>query len=349
MELCEKEEYRGCTINVYYDDTPEDPRAWDNVATFVCEHRRYNLGDEQDIEGRIDGLFNDYVPTKAIIDHFVKTRDAHLVPGEENDYCDQYYEYKETICGEEYTRHIDADTSDSDDSIASDMADQLDMCEKISLLEDTGEVVTLPISMYEHSGISLWLGSKWGHPDDQWDCSSIGLAFVEKKTAKEEGMLDPGDEYEHDWKKWAYAMMEGEMETYNKYVSGEVYGYMIEDEEGEECSDVHLCGCWGYYDKGHLLEDAKDNIDTYLEKKRETRKNNLETLVKNIASIYGITFTDRDYMYRVAKDMFGFDYIERAKICKSVVGAYAQIGFSNLNDEILNDMVEQINKKVAWN
>lgn len=58
MELCEKEEYRGCTINVYYDDTPEDPRTWDNVATFVCEHRRYNLGDEQDIEGRIDSLFN---------------------------------------------------------------------------------------------------------------------------------------------------------------------------------------------------------------------------------------------------------------------------------------------------
>lgn len=172
MELCEKEEYRGCTINVYYDETPEDPRTWDNVATFVCEHRRYSLGDEQDIEGRIDSLFSDYVPAKAIIDYFVKTRDAQLVPGEENDYCDQYYEYKETICGEEYTRHIDADTSDSDDSIASDMADQLDMCEKISLLEDTGEVVTLPISMYEHSGISLWLGSKWGSSR-----RSVGLLF----------------------------------------------------------------------------------------------------------------------------------------------------------------------------
>lgn len=350
MELCEKEEYRGCTINVYYDDTSEDPRNWSNVATFVCEHRRYNLGDEQDIEGRVDSLFNDHVPAKAIIDYFVKTRDAHLIPGEEDDYCDQYYEYEETVCGEEYTRYIDADTSDSDDSVASDMADKLDLCEKISLLEDTGEIVILPISMYEHSEISLWLGSKWGHPDAQWDCSSIGFAYVEKATAeKEMPQRKLTDEQRNDWKKWAYAMMEGEMETYNKYVSGEVYGYMIEDEEGEEASNFHLCGCWGYYDKDCLLEDAKSDIDAYLEEKRETRKNNLETLVKNIASIYGITFTDGDYMYRVAKDMFGFDYIERAKICKSVVGAYAQIGFSNLNDEILNDMVEQINKKVAWN
>lgn len=346
MKLCEKEEYRGCTINVYYDETPENPRNWDNVATFVCEHRRYNLGDEQDIEGRIDSLFNDYVPAKAIIDYFVKTRDAHLIPGEEDDDCDQYYEYDETVCGEEYTRYIDADTSDSDDSVASDMADKLDLYEKISLLEDTGEVVTLPISMYEHSGISLWLGSKWVHPDAQWDCSSIGFAYVEKATAeKEMPQRKLTDEQRNDWKKWAYAMMEGEMETYNKYVSGEVYGYMIEDEEGEEASNAHLCGCWGYYDKDYLLEDAKSDIDAYLEEKRETRKNNLETLVKNIASIYGVTFTDGAYMYCVAKDMFGFDYIERAKISKSVVGAYVQIGFSNLNDEILNDMVEQINKR----
>lgn len=96
-----------------------------------------------------------------------------------------------------------------------------------------------------------------------------------------------------------------------------------------------------------MIEEAKGVIDCHLEHKKEKRKNNLETLVKNIASIYGITFSDGDYMYRVAKDMFGFDYIERAKICKSVVGTYVQIGFSNLNDEILNDMVEQINKKVA--
>ncbi len=189
MELCEKEEYRDCTINVYYDETPEDPRTWNNVSTFVCEHRRYNLGDEQDIEGRIDSLFSDYVPAKAIIDYFVKTRDAHLVPGEENDYCDQYYEYKETICGEEYTRHIDADTSDSDDSIASDMADQLDMCEKMLLLENTGKVVTLPISMYEHSGISLWLGSKWGLQTLSGTALLLGLPLLKRKQQRKKVCL----------------------------------------------------------------------------------------------------------------------------------------------------------------
>lgn len=348
MEPCEKEEYRGYIINVYYDETPDDPRNWSNVATFVCEHRHYSLGDEHDIEGCIESLFNDYVSSKAIIDHFVKTRDAHLIPGEEDDYSDQYYEYEVTVCGEKHTRHIDADTSYSEDSIAGEMADELDICEKMQLLEATGEIVTLPISMYEHSGITLWLGSKWDHYDAQWDCSSIGFAYVEKSTANKEGMLDPGEEYDHDWRKWAYAMMEGEMETYDQFVRGEVYGYMIEDENGEEASDALLCGCWGFFgDEGKedMLEAAKADIDSYLKKKKETRKKNLHTLVDNVAKIAYLTFTDGDYMYRIAKDMFGFEYIEKAKIYGSVVGEYVQMAYSSLGDEILNDMVEQIKKE----
>lgn len=347
MEPCEKEEYRGCTINIYYDEDSDDPRNWDNVATFVCEHPRYTLGDKHDIEECIDDLFNAHVSSKAIIEHFVKTRDAHLIPGEEDDYSDQYYEYTETVCGKEYTRHIDADTSYSEAIIADEMVDELDMCEKMMLIEATGEVVTLPISMYDHSGITLWLGSKWSHYDAQWDCSSIGFAFVEKNTAKEEGMLDPGEKYDHNWKTWAYAMMEAEMETYDQYVRGEVYGYMIEDEDGVEASDELLCGCWGYYEKEYLLEEAKANVDAYLEKKRETRKNNLETLKTNLASIFGITFTDGAYLYRIARDMFNYEYIERAKISKSVVGAYVQINISDLGDEILGDMVEEIKDKAA--
>lgn len=347
MALCEKEEYRGLTINVYYDESPTNPRDWGNVATFVCEHRNYNLGDEQSIQDVVNKLYSSYVSSKAVIDYFVKTRNAKLKVGEEGDGCDHYYEYEIKVCGEMCKQYICADSSMSEDEIAGEMEDELDLCEKLQLIEESGEVVMLPISMYEHSGITLWLGSKWSHYDAQWDCSSIGFAYVEKSTAKEEGMLDPGEEYDHDWKKWAYAMMEAEMKTYDQYVRGEVYGYMVEDEDGEKASDALLSGCWGYYEKDYMLEDAKDCIDTYLEKKRETRKNNLETLAKNLASIFGITFTDGAYLYHVAKDMFGYEYVERAKISKSVVGAYVQINISDLGDEILGDMVEEIKKKAA--
>ncbi len=347
MTLCEKEEYRGCTINVYYDPDADDPRSWSNVATFVCEHRDYMLGDEHCIQDAVNELFSSYVSSKAIIEYFIKSRGVKLIPGEENDDCDQYYEYETTYRGETYKHYIDADTSLDDDKIASQMEDELGLDEKLQLVEETGEVVILPISMYEHSGITLWLGSKWSHCDAQWDCSSIGFAYVEKSTAKNEGMLDPGETWHNDWKEWAYAMMKGEMTTYDQFVRGEVYGYMIEDEEGEEAADNLLCGCWGYYDKDDLLEEAKANADAYLNEKRETRKDNLETLKANLASMFGITFTDGAYLYRIARDMFGYEYIERAKISKSVVGTYVQINLSDLDDEILGDMVEEIKDKTA--
>lgn len=349
MTLCEKEEYRGLTINVYYDENPDDPRSWDNVATFVCEHRNYNLGDEQSIQDIVNELYSSYVSSKAVIDYFIKTRNAMLKVGEEGDGCDHYYEYEIKVCGETCKQYICADSSMSEDEIAGEMEDELDLCEKLQLIEESGEVAMLPISMYEHSGITLWLGSKWSHSDAQWDCSTIGFAYVEKSTAEQEHMLRSGTKCHNDWKEWAYSMMEGEMKTYDQFVRGEVYGYMIEDENGEEGSDDYLSGCWGFFGnegKKEMLAEAKSDIDSYLERKREKRKNNLDMLVKNLNVISGEVFADDDYSYRVSKDMFGFDFIERAEFIRSHVGVYDGISFSSITDEILEDMVHEIKTRL---
>lgn len=350
MELCEKEEYRGLTINIYYDDNCDNnPRDWSNVATFVCEHRNYNLGDTQSIQDAVNELYSSYVSSKAVIDYFVKTRNAKLITGEESDNSDHYYEYETKYREKSYKHYIDADSSMDEDEIAGQMEDELGLGEKLQLVEESGEVVVFPISMYEHSGITLWIGSKDGHFDSQWDCSSIGFAYVEKSKAEEEGMLNPGENYNNDWKEWACAMMEGEMEIYDQFVRGEVYGYVIEDEYGEEATDVDLCGCWGFFgDEGkkELLQRAKRDIDSYLERKRKARQQNTEMLVKNISIISSVEFVDGDYMYRISKDMFGFDYIERAKISKSVVCGYSEVGFSSLNDNILEDMVSEIKTRL---
>lgn len=60
-------DYKGCEIEIYFDDDSEDPRNWDNLGTMVCSHRRYSLGDEQFNKNRIDyyssfdELFADYI------------------------------------------------------------------------------------------------------------------------------------------------------------------------------------------------------------------------------------------------------------------------------------------------
>lgn len=47
MHEAESYEHAGVSVKIYYDDSPEDPREWENLGTMVCWHRRINLGDKQ--------------------------------------------------------------------------------------------------------------------------------------------------------------------------------------------------------------------------------------------------------------------------------------------------------------
>lgn len=42
------EVYRGHVISIWYDECPESPREWDNVAVLCLDHRRYTLPWECD-------------------------------------------------------------------------------------------------------------------------------------------------------------------------------------------------------------------------------------------------------------------------------------------------------------
>ena len=178
----ETREYKGFTIEIWHDDYAESPRAWDNVATFVCEHRNYNFGDEHDIESAVNSLYEEYLSHKDIIKYFVKTRNAKIIEDEDG----KFYEFKESEDGDTY--YIDASGTDYD--IAWEMEKWFSTMEKLKLVTDTGNVYLRPISIYDHSGISMWLGGTAGHVDAQWDCSTIGFAYIEKATAEKENWSD---------------------------------------------------------------------------------------------------------------------------------------------------------------
>jgi hypothetical protein len=42
--------YKGYTINIVPDESPESPRKWDNLGTMVCFNKRYDLGDKHDFK-----------------------------------------------------------------------------------------------------------------------------------------------------------------------------------------------------------------------------------------------------------------------------------------------------------
>ena len=84
------------------------------------------------------------------------------------------------------------------------------------------------LEAYIHSGVVLALSREGNFPDRQWDVSQLGLVFVSKK----------------EWKTRAKAREAalGLIEYWNSCLSGEVYGFVIEDSEGGT-----LDSCWGFF------------------------------------------------------------------------------------------------------
>jgi len=103
----------------------------------------------------------------------------------------------------------------------------------------------IPVSAYIHSGVTLSLAKSFALDSGGFDTSHCGFVFAAKsefKTAKK-----------------ARAAAAGLISTWNNYLSGEIYGYIAENKDGE-C----VGSCWGFYGdegKADAILNAKDEID----------------------------------------------------------------------------------------
>lgn len=122
------------------------------------------------------------------------------------------------------------------------------------------EYIALPIYLYDHSGCSVST-CPFSCP---WDSGFFGIVAVSVEDVC----------YEFEWeritakrRKQIEAYLRGEVETYDQWLQGDVYGYTIEtdkDEEGWEDLPEIDDSCWGFYgDDGvqQLLGEAKGSID----------------------------------------------------------------------------------------
>ena len=124
-----------------------------------------------------------------------------------------------------------------------------------NILENEGEVVMLPLYLYDHSGITIST-SPFGC---NWDSGRVGVIFMSKHKIKREG-IDESKVEEY---------LKNEVETYDSYLRGEVYRYEVY--EVEECNLGHthrtfVEGCGGYYDEDDCRSEGERVIDYLLEK-----------------------------------------------------------------------------------
>lgn len=106
------------------------------------------------------------------------------------------------------------------------------------------------IYAYIHSGIALSC-SRGGQFSDQFDSAFFGLMAVHKdKAIKEFGDPTEPENYEKIMK-----CLEGEVECWDMYYQGQVFGYEVLDED----EDV-IDSCWGYYGYDGAKEAMAEGI-----------------------------------------------------------------------------------------
>ena len=108
-----------------------------------------------------------------------------------------------------------------------------------------GDIV-LPLYMYDHSGVTISL-APFSCP---WDSGQVGFVQVPRKKMIEEF---GGKIFTQRLKKIALKHAQGEVQEMDSYLTGEVYGYDIDD--GDD-------SCWGFIgDIKYCIEEAKGAVD----------------------------------------------------------------------------------------
>ena len=83
--------------------------------------------------------------------------------------------------------------------------------------------VILPLYLFDHSGLSMSV-KPYGCP---WDSGEIGFIYVDTESKEYDDLV---------------AGLTAEVETYNQYLQGDVWGYTIENPAGDVTDS-----CWGFY------------------------------------------------------------------------------------------------------
>ena len=185
----------GLTID--WDDYAENPRNYDNRSKMHCAHRKYTLGDK-DVE-----LLNfaEYILGKTLID------DDLVNLAKNRGYIEDYQQ--DSWYGA--SGHPQETAEDA-------LEDYITMSDDIGFLFELASIAKIPfrpLYLYDHSGLSI----STEEFSCKWDSGLLGVAWVE-------------DYYDYAL---ALAMIEEEVELYDKYLSGGLIKISYIPEEEELC------------------------------------------------------------------------------------------------------------------
>jgi hypothetical protein len=116
----------------------------------------------------------------------------------------------------------------------------------------------LPLYLYDHSGITMATKPF----SCSWDSGCVGFIYATKANIK---LAFGKSQFHRHLRKQAFEVLQGEVETYDQYLTGDVWGYRIVD----EVTDEELDSCWGFYGEA-CCQEAADETLKHLQKKAKT-------------------------------------------------------------------------------
>ena len=168
--------------------------------------------------------------------------------------------------------------------------------ELLELDEDDEVSVVLPLYLMDHSGISISVGDF----NDPWDSGQVGFIYTTKEKVKEMG-LSPDDTEELE------RQLRAEVEEYDKYLQGDVWSFLVKDDEGNV-----LESCGGFYSEEECRKEGERELhglqETYdAEQLRRSRRDAERRLARPIV----MTDDPVGWWYGAGKEHFGEEYTRR--------------------------------------
>lgn len=246
------------------DMEPENPRERsDELGKMVCWHGRYRLGDRHDYrdpEDFLRGLTREIIPWELIAGKIINGETQMKVvrdddPENETPFSlvvpyilpwkGEYEICKAKIVDELFSRF-------NRDAILEDLT----TTELHGLLQESDDIVLMPLWLYDHSGISMSTSHTYPY-NDRWDSGQVGWIYL----TKERFLSETGYE-EVQWPEKACEMLQAEVVIYDQYLRGETYGFQVfkfDKESGtwEETDE----SCWEFYGDDLMENGILDNID----------------------------------------------------------------------------------------
>lgn len=118
--------------------------------------------------------------------------------------------------------------------------------------------IVLPVYMYDHSAISLSTTPF----SCSWDSGKLGYIYAHKEDIRKEYGVK---RITKKVRELVESILKSEINTFDHYVQGEVYGYIVEDEAGDQVDS-----CWGFIGdfraaesgmKDHLPEELWEQLE----------------------------------------------------------------------------------------